>query len=71
MQGSDANWLLAARSEQAPSLILAGLRGSVEPVIRTFELGEGQWGLGFDISLSVAATAVDGKPLYWSTGAGE
>ena len=68
LQGNGKNWLLAATADQAPSLILAALNGRVEPTIRSYTLDQGQWGVGFDVSLSVAATAVDGKPLYWSAG---
>ena len=68
LQGNDKNWLLAAPAAQAPSVVLAALNGRVEPSIRAYELDQGQWRTGFDISLSVAAAAVDGKPLYWSAG---
>jgi hypothetical protein len=68
LAGNGKNWLLAAPASQAPSLVLAALFGKVEPSIRYFTLKEGQWGIGFDVSLSVAAAAVDGKPLYWSSG---
>lgn len=67
--GNNTNWLLAAPPEQAPGLVLALLNGKAEPSIRDFELDAGQYGRGFDVSLSVAVTAVDGKPLYWSVGA--
>ena len=68
LQGNGKNWLLAATADQAPSLILAALNGKVEPTIRSYTLDQGQWGIGFDVQLSIAATAVDGKPLYWSAG---
>ncbi len=68
LQGNDKIWLLAAPAAQAPSIVLAALNGRVEPTIRTFALDQGQWGIGWDISLSVAAAAVDGRPLYWSVG---
>lgn len=69
IEPNGTNWLLAAPGEQAPSLILGLLDGQAEPTVRSFRLERGEWGVGFDISLSAAATAIDGKPLYWSAGA--
>ncbi len=68
--GKDTNWLLAAPAEQGPSLVLGCLNGRLEPQVRQFSLGQGEWGLGFDITMDLAATVVDGKPLYWSSGTG-
>jgi hypothetical protein len=68
LTGNNLNWLLAAPGAQAPSIILAALFGRVEPRVRAYSLDEAQWGIGFDVELSVAATVIDGRPLYWSTG---
>jgi phage head maturation protease len=66
--GLDTNWMLAAPAEQGPSLVLGTLGGRLEPRVRSFNLDQGQYGLGFDISLDLAACCVDGRPLFWSSG---
>lgn len=68
LAGNGTNWLLAAPADQAASIVLGLLNGQAEPRVRHFTLGEGQWGIGFDVSFSCGATAIDGRPLYWSTG---
>lgn len=68
--GTATNWLLACLADQGPAIVLGALGGRTEPRIRQFELDAGQWGRGFDVSLSLAARAVDPQSLYWSTGAG-
>jgi HK97 family phage prohead protease len=67
---NDNHWLLAAHAEQRPSIVLSLLNGATEPRVRQFALDGGQWGLGFDVSFSCAATALDGRPLYFSTSDG-
>ncbi len=66
--GNGTNWLLAAPANQVAGLVLGLLNGQAEPRVRHFELDRGSWGIGFDISFSCGAAAVDGKPLYWSVG---
>ena len=66
--GNDTNWLLACSTDQAASLVLMLLNGKAEPTVRTYEVTQGQWGVGVDVSLSLAVAAVDGKPVYFSDG---
>lgn len=67
--GNGTNWLLACSAAEAPAICLGLLNGRREPTSRSYELRNGRWGRGFDISLSIGVAAVDGRPLYWSTGA--
>lgn len=67
--GSATNWMLACPKEQAAGVLIGALDGNLTPHIRTFELDQGEWGLGFDVSLSLACAALDAQALYWSTGA--
>ena len=66
--GSATNWLLASRSAALPAIVVVGLDGSLEPVSRQFSLGQGRWGVAFDIKLDVAAVAVDHRAVYFSSG---
>ncbi len=68
IEANGTSWLLAAPGEQAAGIVLALLNGQTEPRIRSYELDQGEWGTGFDVSFSCAAAAVDGRPLYWSSG---
>ena len=67
---NDNHWLLAATGEQKPSIVLSLLNGQTEPRVRQFALDRGQWGIGFDVSFSCAAAALDGRPLYYSSADG-
>jgi len=67
--GTATNWMLACPAEQAAGIVVGAIGGNLTPRIRTFEPGEGRWGVGFDASLSLACTALDAQSLYWSTGA--
>jgi hypothetical protein len=67
--GSTTNWLLACPQEQAAGIVLGALSGNLNPRIRTYELDQGEWGLGWDVSLPLACAALDGQALYFSTGA--
>lgn len=67
--GNGTNWMMACSAAEAPAICLGLLNGRREPRIRSYELRNGRWGRGFDIFLSIGTQAVDGRPLYWSTGA--
>jgi len=70
--GSATNWLLAARAGEngAKTIEVGYLRGTGRaPQIRPYTLTEGQWGLGWDINLDIAAKALDWRALYYATGA--
>lgn len=68
VQGNGNNWLLAAPHEQAAGIVVGLLNGQAEPTITSYELGQGQWGVGFDVKFDVGVAAVNGKPLYLSVG---
>jgi hypothetical protein len=67
--GTNTNWLLASPAELTPGVVLGTVNGKIEPTIRSFRLDQGQWGIGFDVQLSLAATVLDPKGLYFATGA--
>ena len=67
--GSATNWLLAAPSSQRPGVVLAARDGKFEPQLVSYELSDGEWGIGFNVSLDIAVCLSDYRPLYWSTGA--
>jgi hypothetical protein len=64
--GNGNNWLLA--SSQAPGIVIGLLDGKSEPTIRSYQLGQGSFGIGFDVSFSFGVCAVGGKGLFWSVG---
>jgi hypothetical protein len=66
--GTATNWMIACPSEQAAGVVVGALDGNTEPAVREFRLDQGQWGIGVDITLSLAVAAADYRPLYWSTG---
>lgn len=68
VQGNGANWLLAASEAQAPGIQVGYLNGRTTPVVRTFTLAHGEWGMGFDIKFDVGVCAVDGRGLYFAVG---
>ena len=68
--GSTTNWLLAARTPVVPSIAVLALNGEFTPTVRKWAQQAGRWGLSFDISLDLAAVAIDHQGAYWSTGGG-
>jgi len=68
--GGAGYWMLAAPASQAPTIVLGFLNGRREPRVRSYELGQGQWGYGFDMSLDFGVTCVSAAGLYLSTGTG-
>ena len=67
--GSATNFLVAAKASSRPSIVVAGLNGPPTPRIRSFVLDKGQFGLGWDICLDIAAIACDFRAIYFSVGA--
>ncbi|UCG33292.1 MAG: hypothetical protein JSU68_01425 [Phycisphaerales bacterium] len=68
--GGAAYWYLAASTTQAPTIIVGYLRGTGRtPVLRSFPLTQGQWGIGWDIKMDIGAKALDYRGLYFATGA--
>ena len=63
--GDTAMWYLAAARRTIRVATLRGAGG--RPVVRSFALTQGQWGLGWDIKHDVGAYARDFRGLYSST----
>ncbi|MEM6259137.1 MAG: hypothetical protein AAGI37_12555 [Planctomycetota bacterium] len=67
--GSATGWYMASSPINATSIEVAYLRGTGKmPVIREYMLGPGQWGIGWDINLDIAARAVGHRGIYKATG---
>ena len=67
--GSDTAWYLA--SGGIKSIRVAYLRGTNRsPVMRSFILDKGQWGIGWDINLDIAAAFMEYRTWYKSDGTG-
>lgn len=70
ISGSTARWLLAADPMQAPTVEVAYRSGTGRrPVIRSFVLSEGRWGIGWDISFDLGVKPLDWRAMYHATGA--
>jgi len=67
-EGSDTQWLLMSAGQGSPSIVCAALNGDSTPKLRRYNLRQGQWGVGWDINLDLAAACVDWKSIYRSTG---
>lgn len=67
--GTGTNWLLAAGQAVMPAVAVLGLNAGGQPRLRQYPLEKGKWGLGWDISLDLAAVAIDHRAAFWSTGA--
>lgn len=65
--GSDTRWYLGVGGSK--SIRVAYRRGtSRAPVLRSFILTEGQWGIGWDINLDIGGAFMCFRPWYMSTG---
>ena len=65
--GSDKNWFLAAGGSK--SIRVAYLRGTNrQPVMRSYVLDKGQWGIGWDIKMDIGAAFMDFRGWYKSSG---
>lgn len=65
--GSATNWFLSARPGEngARTLVVKYLRGTGRvPMIRGFQLTQGQWGVGWDINHDIGVDADDYRGLY-------
>lgn len=64
--GDDKNWFLTT----GRGLRVAYRRGTNrQPVMRSFVLDKGQWGMGWDINLDIGAAFVEWRTWHKSTGA--
>ena len=67
--GLDTNWFLSAGGPR--TVRVAYRRGTGrQPIMRSFVLDKGQWGLGWDINLDIGAKALDYRGLHKSAGTG-
>jgi len=66
--GSATNWFLAASPTAAPTIEVGYLNGQQAPMLRSFVLDQGQWGIGWDIKMDIGAKALDFRGLYYSDG---
>ncbi len=65
--GTATNWFLSAGGPR--TMRVAYRRGTGRaPVMRSYNLDKGQWGMGWDINLDVGAAPMDYRGLYKSTG---
>lgn len=65
--GSDTAWYMAMGGSK--SIRVAYLRGTNrQPVMRSFMLDKGQWGIGWDIKLDIGAAFMEYRGWYKSTG---
>ena len=70
--GTATNYFLAARpgEEGAKTIEVGYLRGTGRmPQVRSFVQQQGQWGIGWDVSMDIGAKALDFPGLVKSTGA--
>lgn len=66
--GSATNWFLTAGGPRG--LRVAYRRGTGrQPMMRSFQLERGRWGMGWDINLDIGAAFMDYRYWYKSTGA--
>ena len=62
-------WALVAGQEH-PTIEVGYVRATGRaPVVRSYELREGQWGMGWDVKLDLGVKALDYRGLYRSAGA--
>jgi len=66
--GAATYWYLAANQRTVKVVYRRGTGRS--PQMRSFNLTQGQWGVGWDISLDIGAKAIDWRGLHWSAGTG-
>lgn len=63
--GSATNWFLAANARRAATIEVAYRAGTNRrPVVRQYELSQGQWGLGWDINFDIGAKALAAQGLF-------
>lgn len=66
--GTATNWFLAANPGR--TLKVGYLRGTGRaPMLRSYTLDKGQWGIGWDVKLDIGAAWMDYRGVHKSTGA--
>jgi Mu-like prophage major head subunit gpT len=67
--GDANNWFLAADPNMANSIEVGYLQGtSRKPMLRSFVLSQGRYGIGWDIKLDIGAKALDYRGLHRNEG---
>jgi hypothetical protein len=68
--GSSTRWFLFGDPNACPTIEVGYLRGTGrQPMVRSFQLDRGQWGVGFDIKHDIGAKGIDYRNMYRSNGA--
>lgn len=68
--GTATNWLLTTAGREGKTIEVGYLQGSGRaPQVRSFQLEQGQWGMGWDIKMDIGAKALDYRSMYFSAGA--
>lgn len=63
--GAATKWFLAARNALNRTIRVAYLAGTGRrPMVRSFTLNQGQWGIGWDVKLDIGAAPMDYRGLY-------
>ena len=69
VSGLITNWLLTSPTDRAAGVVVGALSGRMEPKVREFVLdGNGEYGIGFDVCMDLAATVVGPASMYFSDG---
>lgn len=70
--GTATNFLVTAQpGEEGAKTIEVGYRRGTgrAPMVRSFVLDKGQWGVGWDINMDIGAKALDWRAMYFDPGA--
>jgi hypothetical protein len=62
--GSATNWFLAAPPNGRTIKVAYRQGTNRSPVLRSFVLSQGQWGIGWDINMDIGVAVVDYPGLY-------
>lgn len=65
LTGSATNWFLMCSPSAAPMIEVGYVRGTGRaPVVRGFQLSQGQFGLGWDVKMDIGAKALAYHGMY-------
>jgi hypothetical protein len=68
--GTATNWLLTTSAAEGRTIEVGYRTGTGRrPQVRSFNLTQGQWGIGWDINMDIGAKALGYQSMYWSAGA--
>jgi phage head maturation protease len=66
--GTATNWFLSAAAQNTIEVGYVAGTGR-RPVLRSYVMDKGRWGIGWDVRLDIGAKALDFRGLYKATGA--